>query len=217
MNTTEHCTVKDCRYVIVREDLYEESLKHTAEHNFPNEPVCKSLGMTMDKEAEYICTCALQQNMSIALISARTGEIIGQRVIHIGSKHDKIDMEQYQVQANRKFIKLYEEALKYVDLWKHYDVDEAFEFFGLSVHKEYRRMGIGIKLMQAAILFIKSMNLGLVLAKGLCDSNYSKRIYERLDFDCLGEIKFEDYKVNGEQVVTNIGEHKSLKIYGKII
>lgn len=72
--------------------------------------------------------------------------------------------------------------------------------------------------MQAAILFIKSMNLGRpYLVKGLGDSNYSKRIFERSGFDCLGEIMFDDYKVDGEQVITNTGEHKSIKLYCQMV
>ena len=217
MNKAEYCAVENCRYEIVREDMYEASLKHTVEHNFPDEPICKSLGITMDKEAKEMCEGVLKQNMSIALISSKTGEIVGQRVIRIAAKEDMVDIEKFKAEANRKIMTLLKYKNHNFDLWEHYGVQEAFEFFGLAVHKEYRRKGIGMKLMQAAILFIKSMDLGPVLVKGDCDSNYSKCIYERLNFDCLGEIKFEDYKVNGEQVVTNTGEHKSVKINGKML
>ena len=62
------------------------------------------------------------------------------------------------------------------------------------------------------------MNLGLpVLVKALDDSNYSHRIFERFGFDCLAEIMYDDYKVDGEQVVTYTGEHKSIKIFCKVV
>ena len=198
--------------------MYEESLKHSADHNFPYEPICSSLGVTMDEEVKGLCESVLKNDTSLALISSQTGEIIGQRVLQIGSKNDKIDVENFKIEANRKLIKLFDYKNKlYFDIWENYGVHEAFELFGLSVHKGYRHKGIGLKIMQAAMLFIKSMNLGPVLVKGDCSSNFSQHIYERLDFDCLGKIKYEDYKVDGEQVITNTGEHKYLKVYGKMI
>ena len=33
----------------------------------------------------------------------------------------------------------------------------------------------------------------------------------------FGEIMFADYRVDGKIVFANTGEHKSLKVYGKII
>lgn len=211
------CAVENCYYEIIREDRIEEALQHIAEHNFPDEIIFKSLGITMDEEVKAMCTSALQDNMSIALISSLTGEIVGLRVIRIGSRDDKFDPEKIKSQAFRKAMGLYEYKNENFNAFKHYGVDEAIEFFGISVHKDHRRKGIGLKIMQAALLLISSMRIGTVVAKGDCDSNYSKCIYERLGFDILGEIMFDEYKVNGEIVISNTGEHKSLKAYGKII
>ena len=218
VNEAEHLAVGDCRYEIVRgENMYEESIKHSAEHMFPDEPLCSSLGMVMDSEVKAMSLAPLLQNMTIVLVSTKTREIIGQRVISTMSIHDKLDLDKIQVPANKKFLKLYDTINKSCDFWKHYDVEEAFHFFGLSVHREYRRRGFGAKLMQAALLFIKSMNLGPVLVKALGDSKYSHRIFERTEFDCLGEIMYDDYKIDGEQVVTDTGEHTSIKLFCKMI
>ena len=218
VNDSEDLAVEDCRYEIVREAMYEESLQHTAEHNFPDEPVCRSLGMILDEEAKELCKGPLLQNMTIVLVSTKTREIIGQRVFSIASKQDEINADDFKVPANRKFVKLCEDINNLCDVWSRYGVDEAFDLFGISVHKEHRHKGIGLKLMQAALLFIKSMNLGRpVLVKGAGDSNYSKRIFERTGFECLGEIVFDDYIVDGEQVLTNMGEHKSIKVYCQMV
>lgn len=218
VNEDEHLAVDGCRYEIVSgEDMYEESIKHSAEHMYPDEPLCSSLGMVMDDEVRAMSMVPLLQNMTIVLVATKTREIIGQRVISTMSINDKIELDQIQVPANNKFLKLYDTINKSCDFWKHYNVEEAFHFFGLSVHREYRRKGIGTKLMQAALLFIKSMNLGPVLVKALGDSIYSHRIFERTEFDCLGEIMYDDYKNDGEQVVTNTGEHKSIKLFCKMI
>ena len=218
MNEATHLAVDGCRYEIVREDMYGESLKHSTEHMFPDEPVCRSLGMIMDDEVTGMSKAPLLHNMTIVLVSSKTREIIGQRVISTMSMYDEIDVDKVQVPANKIFMQFYVDASNTCDFWKQYDVDEGFNFFGLSVHREYRRKGIGMKLMQAALLFIKNMNLGRsFLVKGLGDSNFSKRIFEHTGFECLGEIMFEDYKVDGEQVIANTGEHKSVKLYCQMV
>ena len=81
---------------------------------------------------------------------------------------------------------------------------------------ESSHKGIGLELMQAALFFISGLNIGPYVVRGNC-TNYSKRIYEKCDFDTLGEIKFADYRENGEVVVKDTGEHKSFKMFGKII
>ena len=172
----------------------------------------------MDEETHEIFQSILQQNLSLALVSSSTREIIGLRVMRIGGKEDSFDHKKIKSDGTRKLFEFDEYKDEYLDVLSHYGVDEAFEFYGLSVHKDHRRKGIGLKLMQAALLFISSMNLGSVVVKGDCDSNFSKCIYERLGFDCLGEIMFDDYnKVKGEEVIADTGEHKSLKMYGKIV
>ena len=198
--------------------MYEESIKHTAEQLYPDEPLCSSLGMIMDDEVRAMSMGPLRQNMTVVLVNTKSREIIGQRVLSIMSIHDKIDLDKIKVPGNRKFLQLYDTINKKSDFWNHYKVEEAFHFFGLSVHRDFRRRGIGTKLMQAALLFIKNMNLGQpVLVKALGDSNYSHRIFERCGFDCLAEIMYDDYKVDGEQVVTGTGEHKSIKLFCKMV
>ena len=76
---------------------------------------------------------------------------------------------------------------------------------------------LGLKLMQTALVFISGFNIGHCVVRGNCTSNYSKCIYEKCHFNTLGEIKFEDYRGNGEVVVKNTGERKSFKMIGKII
>ena len=71
--------------------------------------------------------------------------------------------------------------------------------------------------MQASLVFIRNLISGTAVVTGECSSNHSKRIYEKLEFDSLAEIMFEDYKVAGEIVMNNTGEHKSMRVYGKIV
>ena len=66
--------------------------------------------------------------------------------------------------------------------------------------------------MQTTLLFISSMDVGSAVVRQNCTWNYTKRIYERLGFDTLGEIKFAVIKT----AMANTGKPKSFKMYGKI-
>ena len=160
----------------------------------------------------------LQQNMSVALVSMETNRIIGVRIIRVSKRGSKVEPEQEKSEPVRKllrFVAFYNENL--CDVFQHYDVDEVFSLFQLTVQRDYRHKSLGFKLMQAALIFISGLNIGPYVVRGNCTSNYSKRIYERCGFDTLGEIKFEDYKDNDEIVVKDTGEHKSFQMFGKVL
>ena len=209
--------MENFHYEIVRKERYEEACRHLAEHNFPDEPTCKSIGLVWDEDANTVMMEALHQNMSIALVSDKTDEIIGLRIIHIGKRGEKLNVAKFHSEPVTKLLACLEYKDNCFDIYSHYNVEEAFQLFGLSIHREHRRKGLGLKLMQAALVFLSSLEIGPVVVKGDCSSNFSKRIYEKLDFELFGEIMFEDYKVDGKIVFANTGEHKSLKVYGKKI
>ena len=67
--------------------------------------------------------------------------------------------------------------------------------------------------MKREIDFVKDLEMGNVI-RGEGSSNFSQRIYEKLGFETLLEIQYEDYKQDGEFVFKNTGEHKPEKVYG---
>ena len=70
-----------------------------------------------------------------------------------------------------------------INVFESYKVDEAVGFFNLWVKKTYRRMGLGGRLLAAAVAL--SRELGFKAIWGRATSNYSQRIYERQGFDIL--------------------------------
>ena len=214
----EKFAVENCRYELIGEDRYADAVRHMVEQHFPDEILMNSLGVTFSGQLrELYLMKTLRQNMSIALIAKDTDQIIGFRGIRICDKKPSFTLEDMESDALKKAIGLYNYMRTKADAYKYYDVDELFEMYGLSVHRDYRRKGIGFKMMQIALQFISNMNLGPLVIKGTCDSNFSQRIYEKLNFETLCEVIYADYKDNGEVLIINTGEHKSVKVYGKII
>ena len=218
VNADKECSVENCRYEIVRENRYEAALRHLDEHNFRDEVLSVNFGVTIEiPEMKMLCQKLLEANMSLALISLKSDTIVGMRVMRISTIEDKFKVEDFQSPAAKSMIQFLDYAKERLDVFKYYNVNEAVDLFGLSVDRDYRRQGIGLKLLKAALLFLTSMNLGPTLVKGGCSSNYSKRIYEKLDFEELFEIMYEDYKPDGKVVITKTGENKSMKSYAKMV
>ena len=203
MQADGQCAVEGCHYQLIKEDRFEEACRLISEHYCPDEPLCKCFGLVMNQDhvMKAMTMDDLHQNMSIALISNETNEMVGIQVLCI-SKKGKINPDDYkESDAGKKLMSFIAYKDSIMDVFEYYDADEVFSLFELTVRRDYRRRGIGRKLLQATIILISSMNIGPCVLKGNCSSNFSKSIYEKLSFDTLGEIKFADYTVDGEQVI----------------
>ena len=209
----------DCRYERILEDRYEEVCTFITEHYCPDEPLSTHFGIVLNEDPvmKEMTMNDLRHNMSIALICCQTNIVIGDQLLTIAQNH-KINPDEFgQSEKARQLMSFiaYKDTL--VNVFDFYGVDELFSIFELAVHREHRQKGIGYKLMMAATVLASSLSGGPCVIKGNAVSNYSKRIFEKLGFDNIGEAKFEDYKVDGVNPMDNIGEHTSFKMYGKIL
>lgn len=209
--------VEGCQYELIPEDRYDEALNLYADHFVPDEPVGAAISLEWCDEYEDLVLSELEHNMSIGLIASNTGQLVGFRMISIMNKNDDIDTRYIK---NEKF-KLIEDFLKYLaelaNVFEHYGVEDVFHFFAIGVHRDWRQKGIGSKLMKAGMSLVANLDVGPVVVSGEGSSNYSKKIYENLNFDILTEVQYAEYKVDGVAVFQNTGEHRSERVYGKII
>ena len=190
------------------------------EHYTPDEVVCSSLNVKWDEALKDLLMTYLQQDLSIGLISSKSEEIIGGRMTIINKKAiNKIEIDTGEIMSDawRKFVDFMYHSESLCNVYDHYNVEEVVHFFKLAVHKNFRGKSIAMKLMKAAIAFIRNLDIGPLVIRGEGSSNFSQRIYEKLGFDVLAEVVYADYMVDGEVVVKNTGEHKSEKVYGMII
>ena len=214
VNAEPQLKVDGYEYVIAREDIYDDTIDLFGNHFFPDEAISRSLGLTLDAEMKELMRAPLQQNLSIALVSRDTREMIGGRVIKIARKHDQQDKSVTKSEQLRKFLSVFDELDRKCNIFEHYQVDEVLYFYGFVVHKDYRHRGIGEKLMRAALYFIRNLQLGGVVIKAGGSSNYSKRVFEKLGFEKLSELVYAEFKRGGKVVIANTAEHKSEIRYG---
>ena len=169
----------------------------------------------MDDELRDFMRKPLLQNLSIALVLSQTGELIGGRIIKVNNRQEnKLPISTFKSEAMKKFAYISTEADKRCNIFDHYNVEEVLHFCGIAVRRDFRQRGIGYKLMRAAVLFIRSLELGTVVIKGDGTSLHSQRLFEKTGFEKLSEVVYSEFKMDNEIVVQNTGENKSEIRYG---
>jgi GNAT superfamily N-acetyltransferase len=161
---------------------------------------------------EEMWMSALTSKLSLMIVDENTKKIIGMRAIRVTKKSDHTDVSLIKDESVKKLLEFFEFTSEHSNVFEKYGITEYFEFFGLAVLPEYRQRGIGTVLMQAGVSFLGHLKRPSYL-KGSCSSNFSKKIYDKFDFEAVGDYAFEDYKVDGKVVFDNTGEHKSMKLY----
>ena len=218
VKSKEEFCVEGCHYELIPSERFEDAIDFYGNSLVADEPMCISLEVPFDAGYRRLIRNILEENLSIALLSSQTGEIIAGRFLNIASCNEDNPTGMYSVSdALKKLYDLLGHGVKLSKIFEHFGVEEVLECFGLGVHKEYRKLGIATKIMKLMIALVKHLDLGPIVIKGEGSSNFSKLIYEKLGFETLAEVVYADYRVDGEVIISKTGEHKSVKFYGKVV
>lgn len=165
-------------------------------------------------ELEQFSLKSINEGTSLMAVSS-SGKIIG--VCLNGKLQNDDPKEEEEECPNPKFAKILK-LLDYADqegtqiiAQKYPDVDKVMFVKILSVDGAWRGKGIAKELMD------RTRNIGREQGYGLmrvdCTSYYSARAIARLGFDCVYELKYDEYKVDGKRVFATEHPHSSLTIY----
>jgi ribosomal protein S18 acetylase RimI-like enzyme len=204
---------KEGHLELMSDERSDDLVTFLNEHFHPDETLAKSIGLVLDEEMDIIIKKWFSDNLSIILISDKTGEIIACRTIVIGKKGVSIDLSQINNEKTVKIVEFVRYKRDEMDVYKRFNVDTAIDFVALGTHRDYRRQGIATKMFQAGLMFCKEIGFDTVCIKGEGTSNYSQRIYEKFNFETIHTFKYDEYKIDGEVVFKNTGEHKAMKVY----
>jgi len=143
------------------------------------------------------------------MISKDTEEMMGIRISGIMKKTDPPpNIECENLKSLFTFLTHKDDE---INVFERYKVDEAVHFFTLGVKKTYRHMGLGGRLLAAAVAI--SRELGYKAIKGEGTSNYSQRIYEKQGFDIMLKMPYDSYYYNGRPLIDSTGVHTMTKVY----
>ena len=199
-------------------DLYPMVLDYMRSDYLPSATTFKALDIdTSHPFVEMMFTSIFQQNISLVLLCADHSEVMGLRCIRVINSNEEINPDEIDYLKMRKWAKLWISVDEVAKFFEHYKVEESVHMFGLGVAKKYRHQGLATKLMQAALNFLGNLEISPLPIKGDATSNYTKRVYEKTGFEFIQELCYADYKVDGEQVICNTGDNKSIRVYGMVL
>ena len=202
---------------LITEQRYEDMANFIKDHYATEEPLGKSVNYKWDCQLYDMIIANLKQNLSVALVKAETGEILAGQIATIENKFDRLEPIALKSKALEKVFKLDSDLHKLCNLFERYEVEKIIHLRQLATHKDHSRRGFATKLNKALLEALKSLEMGPIAVQVECSHNGSKGVFEKLGFDSLAEIKFAKYKIGGQLVFTNTGEHKSEILYGKMI
>jgi len=207
-------TIDGGHFEIARDKHHEGTLKVFKEDFFMSEPICRSLEMDWTDAMDAYVMDKIKENMSLIAVDDVTGEIMGIRITAM-SKKDEEPFDPSMTQ-DVKTIKAFT-FLKYcnekTDFFNRYGVSEAIEFVAVAVVGKYRKLGLGTKLMAGAVDVFRYLNLENMYVKSIGTSNFSQKIFEKVGFETVWQVAYEDYVVDGEVVLNNTGVHKTAVAY----
>ncbi|KAL4239106.1 hypothetical protein ACF0H5_003809 [Mactra antiquata] len=206
--------VENGRLAIITPDRYAETYDIMGNHFIPDEPLCRSFGVVWEEEHERVIFEYLKCNLSICMISKDSNEICGVVLNGILNISDPpIDLSKFNYEPLRSYFLFLTHKDKEVHFFEHFGEDEAIHFFALGVKSTYRRMGLGGKLLAAAVAMGRELGFKVGKIEGV--SNFSQRIIENQGFETLYTIPYDSYIYQGHPLKDKTGEHTQMKIYGK--
>ncbi|XP_027854560.2 arylalkylamine N-acetyltransferase 1-like isoform X2 [Aphis gossypii] len=127
------------------------------------------------------------------------------------SSNSKVQ-EQGSVKFN-KFMKLFQKVEQESDMFERYpNVNRVMDIKGVAVDETFRGQGV------CKALFYKSKELALEnkcsMVRVDCSSYFSASAAEKLGFQCIYSLNYEEYtNEKGEVIFNSLPPHKQFKVY----
>ncbi|XP_058820402.1 arylalkylamine N-acetyltransferase 1 isoform X3 [Topomyia yanbarensis] len=204
---------------LITEDDAEDVLKLLKKFFFKDEPLNTFVELGECKELEKYSTKCLHEHCSFKAVNSR-GEIVGVNINGLINRPTETDEPQPKLAdgCEHPKFKMIMALMDYVDerfniFDLHKDIDRLLDVKIMSVDTRYRGMGIAGKLTDRTMECVKEKNIKLVHV--LCSSHYSARVMEKMGFEEVYNLPYQDYLVNGEQVLNPEKPHTAVRILVK--
>ncbi|XP_014240023.1 uncharacterized protein LOC106661253 isoform X3 [Cimex lectularius] len=157
----------------------------------------------------------LRNNVSVIAVECSSGKLVG--VSLNGVLYEK-DLEKPMYFHNKKLAKISEIIMdinKECDTFKRFCVSEIFECRSLAVHKEYRGLGLGGKILKKSEKEAKKA--GYKVMKTEATSTYTYKILRKLNHEVILEKKYSDFLTYEKTLmdIEHLPEHTHIRIMVK--
>lgn len=135
----------------------------------------------------------------MAIDTTKEDQIVGIRINYVTKRGEPEDEKLSCGDALSTLGLLGSYAYNQVDPWNRFkEVDTILEAEFLLVHKDYRGMNISVLMMELTFDYMRKEKIPLFYL--WATSAFARNIVEKLGFELIHEIKYEDFKVDGKQV-----------------
>nr|CAD7423244.1 unnamed protein product [Timema monikensis] len=121
---------------------------------------------------------------------------------------------RFKGEVIKKVINFLDTVGRVADPFQKYGVSEYMTAMGLSVAKEFQGQGLGLELLKARSEVGRAVGLRLTVT--VFTAIESQVLADRAGFQLLGEIAYQEYKVDGKVVYPDLTV-KSAKLMANIL
>ena len=118
---------------IITPDQYDEACNIMANYFFPDNPLCKSFGVTWNEPLNEVTLAILKMNLSVCMMTRDTKEIMGVRITGVKTKSDPPENFCPEEEPLKALLTLTTLQEKEVNVFERYEVDEVVDFLALAV------------------------------------------------------------------------------------
>ncbi|KAL5287046.1 Dat family protein [Megaselia abdita] len=204
------------RVELITEKDSEDVLKMLKKFFFKDEPLNHFLNLGECKELEKYSLKCIGENCSFKAVHDN-GDIIGvfiSGLLKRPTPEDEAPQSLAEGCEHPKFKKIMQ-LMDYIDsnfnIFDVYpDANTILDGKIVSVNTNYRGLGIAGVLTEHTLNYMRQHDIPVMHV--LCSSHYSARVVEKMGFHQVYELKYADYKVNGENPLLPAEPHVAARI-----
>ncbi|KAF5282074.1 hypothetical protein FQA39_LY00599 [Lamprigera yunnana] len=215
-------SIEEYKIKVMEENEVEAVLDHLRKYFFIDEPLNKSINLIDSEDSNcpglenYCKKCMVNGISYIAVTNA--GEVVSVCLSNIENLEEEEETpcsSEYKFDKITTFLTYSDNQATRVILKRYPHCKTMMDVKILSTHSLWAGRGLAKKLVA---LSSKTANeKGCDLIRMNCSSYFSAKVVEKLGFECVYELKYSDYKVNGEQVFKTEHPHTSKTTYIQLL
>ncbi|VEN49288.1 unnamed protein product [Callosobruchus maculatus] len=216
----------EVEYIRLPPERVQEGLEVLNEGFYPHESVCRAVGIASAPEAvddlNRLCVGVVEDGVSMIAVDKKTNRVAGVAFnkLQVNSNDDEAGyFEKFsntcKHPASRRLMEAMIEADALCNLFERCNTDCLLEIMFLSVHPEYRKRNIGLKLCEVSMELARTLQQGVAiktssnvcklspkLAPGavcaLFTSPVSQKIGMKLGMTVAARLAYADIHFNGK-------------------
>ncbi|KAH3771363.1 arylalkylamine N-acetyltransferase-like 2 [Dreissena polymorpha] len=190
--------------VLVDERNMEDAIAIMRDHFFPDDPLGVATDQTLTPDMRNICLAIFQSKISFLVLDRTSREPIAARFMRVNRRVETMTADMFTDPSLKMLVGLIDIIEEKANIFERFQVDEAIQFFGMCVRRDKRRRGIGTKLVEFSIQFVKNLGIRPICIRGEPTSKFSIRIYEKSGLRHVVTMDYAGYQKDGRPVMKTV-------------